>query len=68
MIVPDQYTKVKAISEKDFNHTITLTARAFGWLVYHTYNSRRSEPGFPDLVLVKGNRILFREVKRKSAE
>ena len=36
MIVPDQYTKVKAISEKDFNHTITLTARAFGWLVYQT--------------------------------
>ena len=29
---------------------------------YHAYDSRRSIPGWPDLVLV-GNRIIFRELK-----
>ena len=51
------------ITEKDFQNTITTLAKSLGWLVYHTYDSRRSSPGFPDLVLVKGTHILFRELK-----
>lgn len=39
--------------EKDLMQAIVDAARALGWLVYHTYDSRRSEPGFPDLVLVR---------------
>lgn len=38
-------------------------ARELGWLVYHTRDSRGSDPGFPDLHLVRGTRILYRELK-----
>ncbi len=33
-----------------------------GLFGYHPYNSRRSEPGWPDWVII-GNRILYRELK-----
>ena len=34
-----------------------------GWMVYHTYDSRRSTAGFPDLVLVKPPVVVFAELK-----
>lgn len=34
-----------------------------GWAAYHTHDSRRSQPGFPDLVLAK-RRIVYAELKR----
>lgn len=43
-------------------------ARTHGWLVYHTYDSRRSEPGFPDLTLVRRGRVIFAEVKRQKGK
>ncbi len=51
------------LSEKDFQQRIIDRARALGWLVYHTHNSRRSTEGFPDLVLVRAGRALVIEVK-----
>lgn len=44
--------------------TIDLAAR-IGWMSYHTHDSRRSQPGFPDLVLVhpRQRRVLWRELK-----
>ena len=50
------------MTEKQFQAHVALVARMKGWLVYHTYDSRRSEPGFPDLVLVR-EKVLFRELK-----
>ena len=38
-------------------------AHDLGWLVYHTRDSRGSDPGFPDLHLIRGTRILYRELK-----
>lgn len=51
------------MTEKDLQKSITQAAKTFGWRVYHTYNSRRSEPGFPDLVMVRGSRVIFAELK-----
>ena len=51
------------ISEKQFQATVIEYAKACGWKVYHTYDSRRSEPGFPDLVLVRGSECAFVELK-----
>lgn len=55
------------MKEKHFQAHIIRFAKAHGWVVYHTYNSQRSEPGFPDLVLVK-DRILYRELKSESGK
>lgn len=50
-------------SEAQFQAKVVQWARLNGWLVYHTHDSRRSEPGFPDLVLVRGPDILYWELK-----
>ena len=38
-------------------------AKSNGWLFYHTFDSRGSEPGFPDVVATNGKRLLFAELK-----
>ena len=50
------------LTEKQFQSRIIDLAKRTRWLVYHTHDSRRSEPGFPDLVLVR-ECVLFRELK-----
>lgn len=36
--------------KSEFLEQVAEVARFGGWLVYHTLDSRRSAPGFPDLV------------------
>ena len=50
-------------TEKQFQAAVVQFAKLTGWLVYHTHDSRRSEPGFPDLVLVRDDRIIYAELK-----
>jgi hypothetical protein len=52
-----------AIDEKSFQAAVVEMAQRLGWLVYHTYDSRRSEAGFPDLTMVRGGRLVFAELK-----
>ena len=51
------------LTEAQFLTKVTDLARARSWLVYHTYDSRRSAPGFPDLVLARDGRVMFVELK-----
>ena len=51
------------VSERDWQATVVQLAKLRGWRHYHTHDSRRSAPGFPDLVLVRGERVIFAELK-----
>lgn len=59
------------ISEKQFQGLVEQAARACGFtLQYHTFDSRRSAFGFPDLVLVnplKG-RVIYAELKSEKGK
>lgn len=55
------------MSEKQFQQQVVDMARALGWMAYHTHDSRRSEPGFPDLVLVR-ERIIYAELKSETGK
>lgn len=52
-------------SESQFQAAVIALAKRLGWLCYHTHDSRRSESGFPDLVLVRprDGRLLCAELK-----
>jgi hypothetical protein len=52
------------VTEREFMDTLIVVARQYGWLVYHTWSSRHSVAGFPDLVLLRGNREVVAELKR----
>ena len=50
-------------SERNLQNRILEAAKALGWLTYHTHDSRRSAPGYPDLTLVRSRRLIFAELK-----
>ncbi len=49
--------------EKLFQARVIALATANGWAAYHTFDSRRSAAGFPDLVLVRGPVLFLAELK-----
>lgn len=67
MIVPTSMKQCYAMSESDLLFYATGLCDWFKVLHYHTHDSRRSEPGFPDLVIV-GRKILYRELKTERGE
>jgi len=58
-----RHIKIRPETEAEFLASITDLAVLTGWLIYHTYDSRRSQAGFPDLVLAKTNKLIFAELK-----
>lgn len=63
----DAYAEMMAadFTEKRLQAVVEAAARRNGWLVYHTYFSRGSAPGYPDLHLVHPTNgiSIFRELK-----
>lgn len=54
-----------AMTEKQLSQNIVDAARTLGWLVYRTFDSRRSVPGYPDLTMIHPDtgRLIFAELK-----
>ena len=57
--------------ERQFQEAVLEAAEAFGWtLRYHTWDSRHSAAGYPDLTLCRprDGRLLIAELKRERGE
>lgn len=54
------------LKERDWQKTVEQAARLLGWLVYHTRRSDGSQPGYPDLTLVRAPRVVFVELKTET--
>lgn len=54
---------VRLVTEKEFQAQVVEYAKLNGWLVYHTYDSRHSEPGFPDMVMTREEAAIVVELK-----
>lgn len=55
------------VSEKEFQAAVVKEAKRMGWLCYHTYDSRKSQAGFPDIVCVR-DRVLWLELKTETGK
>lgn len=49
--------------EASFQRQVIALAELNRWLCWHAYDAKRSTPGFPDLVLTRGGRLIFAELK-----
>jgi hypothetical protein len=56
------------VTEADLQSSVVDLARWLKILAYHTHDSRRSEPGFPDLVLAGRNGVIFAELKSTAGQ
>jgi hypothetical protein len=57
-------TVAAVMTERQLQEAVVALARLHGWLVYHTFDSRRSQGGFPDLVLARSRTgVVFAELK-----
>ena len=61
-------TKLPPISEAQFQRQVLDLAAICHWSVYHPMLSKWSERGWPDLALVRGDRLIFAELKRENGK
>jgi len=65
VITPADYreAQAKAMTEDQLLRAVRSHASQLGWRTMHQLHSRGTEPGWPDLVLVRKGRLLIRELK-----
>lgn len=51
------------MTEKQLQAAVIDLCRIYGIACYHTYDSRRSQPGWPDLAMCGTKRFITRELK-----
>ena len=56
----------KNMGERELESVVRSAAWQGGWWRYHTFSSKRSEPGWPDEVLVRGTTMILAELKRQN--
>jgi hypothetical protein len=63
---PERVPAWQLWTEKQWMEEVRKLANQLGWLTFHPHHSQRSQPGFPDLTLVR-DRVIFAELKRHHA-
>jgi hypothetical protein len=59
----------RTTTERQFQDVVRGYAALCGWThIYHTLRSKGSDPGFPDLVLVRHQVVLFVELKTQKGK
>src|SRR3990167_7541602 len=56
------------LTEKVFQGHVKQLALICGFRMYHTHDSRRSDAGFPDLVMIRRGRLIVAELKREKGK
>lgn len=56
------------VAERDWLQVVRDFARLRSWLEFHVHDSRRSPSGFPDLVCVRGDRMVAAELKNETGK
>jgi hypothetical protein len=64
-----EHARQVPVTEEQFLRQVLTYARARGWRAMHMHDSRRAHfhadsRGFPDLLLLRGERLVFTELKR----
>jgi hypothetical protein len=59
---------LRAKLEKEWQNEVLDVLHWHGWTTYHTFDSRRSDPGFPDVVASKRADLFVAELKRETEQ
>lgn len=64
---------LRELTEAQWQKVVTDVADAYGWTWWHAPDNRpvkgriqRIKPGLPDLIMVRGKRLIFAELKRET--
>ena len=67
-LTPAQEQIAKAMGEATLQREVMKTLAMWEWRSYHSWSSRHSSAGFPDIVAVRGLRVIFAELKKEDGE